>query len=171
MSNNNSTLLASQIIDLKGRKVGSEDFETAMMLLKFCENDGFRGASLVIAANVALGLGVAVQHANHGNHEAAGKQAGNVLWVLKKDRTNSAQRNYKALGSMVIECRDGQKRKLGDMCEWYMGIHLRIAEQIAAAKQDEANALANAELETLQFSASVANGVADQAATAAVKAA
>lgn len=162
--NNQPELPESTLIDLRGRKVGSEDLATAGLMLKWCENEGFRGTSLQIASNIAQGLGVAVQLSLQGNHEAAAKQAGNVLWVLKKDRTNSKQRNYKALGSIRIECRDGQLRAIGDVTEWYLSVHMRIHEQILKAREAEVAELESAELEALQFAMSIVDGKAAQEA-------
>ena len=178
MSNRNNSynynrpeLPESTMIDLRGRRVGSEDLEQAGLMLKWCENEGFRGTSLRIASNVALGLEKAVQLSLQGNHEAAAKQAGNVMWVLKKDRTNSQQRNYRALGSIRIECRDGKFRAIGDVCEWYLSVHMRIHEQILKARENEAKELENSEFEALQFAMSVADGKAAQEAASKSKAA
>lgn len=167
--NRRPELPESTLIDLKGRKVGSEDLAQAGLMLKWCENDGFRGTSLQIASNIAQGLGVAVQLSLQGNHEAAAKQAGNVMYVLKKDRINSKARNYKALGSIRIECRDGQTRAIGDIVEWFMSVHFRINEQILKARETEAAELEAAELEALQFAMSVADGKAAQEAATASK--
>jgi hypothetical protein len=147
----NPELTESTLIDLKGRKVGSEDLAQAGLMLKWCENEGFRGTSLRIAGNIALGLEKAVQLSLLGNHEAAAKQAGTVMYVLKKDQVNSKKGNYKALGSIRIECRDGQRRAIGDVTEYYMSVHFRINEQIVKARENEAAELEAAELEALQF--------------------
>jgi hypothetical protein len=164
---NRPSLPESQVIDLRGRRVGSEDFRTAAMMLQWAEQAGYRGTSLVIASNVAQGLLTAVGLSEKGQHEAAAKQAGNCLWVLKNDRVHSKNANHKAIGSMVIDCRDGQKRAIGQIVEWFTGVHFRIHEQIQQAKTAEAEALATAELEAWQFAASVAEGQELQAARAA----
>ena len=166
---NRPELSESMLINLKGRRVGSEDLAQAGLMLKWCENEGFRGTSLRIASNVALGLEVAVQLSLQGNHEAAAKQAGNVMYVLKKDRINSQARNYKSLGSIRIECRDGQFRAIGDVTEWYMSVHFRIHEQILKARKAEVAELENSELEALQFAMSIADGKAAQEAATASK--
>jgi hypothetical protein len=155
---NRPSLPESQVIDLRGRRVGTEDFNTAATMLQWAEQAGYRGTSLKIAANVAQGLRVAVELSEKGQHEAAAKQAGNCLWVLKKDRGNAQTANHRALGSMVIDCRDGQKRAIGQIVEWFTGVHFRIHEQILEAKAAEDEALATAELEALQYAASVAQG-------------
>jgi hypothetical protein len=162
---NRPVLPQSTIIDLKGRPVGSEDLESAALMLQWAENSGYKGKSLTIASNVALGLRLAVELSLRGEHEKAAKQAGNVLYVLKKDRVNSKQGNYRCVGDLVIDCRDGQKREVGAICTWFMGVHNRIHEQINQAKAEEAEALANSELEALQFAASVATGQALQSST------
>jgi hypothetical protein len=162
---NRPELSESTLIDLKGRKVGSEDLAQAGLMLKWCENQGYRGNSLRIASNVALGLEFAVQFSLQGNHEAAAKKAGNVMYVLNKDRVNSKAGNYRALGSIRIECRDGQVRAIGEIVEWYMSVHMRINEQILKARANEKAQLEAAELEALQFAMSVADGKAAQAET------
>lgn len=170
---NRPALSQSQIIDLKGRPVGSEDMETAALMLQWAEQSGYRGSDLKVATAVAQGLRVAVEMSQRGEHEKAGKQAGNCLWVLKKNKELCTKQNRRNLGCLEVQCRDGQIRKLGNIVEWYAGLHSRIHSQIEAAQAIEAEALQNAELEALQFAASVAEGKALQsvATKPAVKAA
>jgi hypothetical protein len=167
MANHNRRpqLAQSQIIDLKGRPVGSEDLESAALALQWAEHSGYRGTDLQVATAMAQGLRVAIELSERGNHQAAGKQAGNCLWVLKKNRELCTKQNRRNLGCLEIQCRDGQTRKLGNIVEWYAGVHSRIHDQIEAARAEEAEELANAELEALQFAASVATGQALQSAT------
>ena len=178
-SYNRPELPESTMIDLRGRKVGSEDMAQAGLSLKWCENEvtsdgrsAFRGTSLRIAGNVAMGLEATVQLSLLGNHEAAAKKAGTVLWVLNKDRTNSKKGNYRAIGSIRINCRDGHVRAIGDVVEYFMSIHFRIHEQILKARENEAAELENSELEALQFAMNVADGkAAQEASKSATKAA
>jgi hypothetical protein len=169
-SYNRPELPESTMIDLRGRKVGSEDMAQAGLSLKWCENEvtsdgrsAFRGTSLRIAGNVAMGLEATVQLSLLGNHEAAAKKAGTVLWILNKDRTNSKKGNYRAIGSIRINCRDGHVRAIGEIVEWYMSVHFRINEQILKARETEAKELEAAELEALQFAMSIVDGESAQA--------
>ena len=174
MAKHNRPVLAqSQIIDLKGRPVGGEDLTTAALMLQWAEQSGYKGTDLKVATAVSQGLRVAVEMSERGAHQAAGKQAGNCLWVLKKNKELCTKQNRRNLGCLEVQCRDGQNRQLGNIVEWYAGVHSRIHEQIEAAKIAEAEELANAELEALQFAASVAEGKALQSAATkpAVKAA
>ena len=154
----------SVIIDLKGRKVGSEDLATAGLMLKWCENEGYRGTSLRIAQNIAMGLEVAIELALRGRHEEAAKKAGDVMWVLKKDRENSKARNYKALGNISIECRDGQYREVGAVVKWFMTIHFRIAEQVKSLVHVETETEQQLAFEAEMFKQSVLDGKAAQEA-------
>lgn len=168
---NRPVLPQSAIIDLKGRKVGSEDMEQAALMLQWAEQSGYRGTDLDVATAVAQGLRVAVEMSERGEHQASAKQAGNCLWTLKKNRELCTKQNRRNLGSLEVQCRDGQTRRLGNIVEWFTGVHSRIHEQIEAAKVTEAEELVNLELETLQFAASVAKGQAASVAKPAVKAA
>jgi len=154
----------SVIIDLKGRKVGSEDLATAGLILKWCENEGYRGASLRIAQNVAMGLEVAIGLSARGQHELAAKKAGDVMWVLKKDRENSKARNYKALGVIEIECRDGQYRQIGAIVKWFMTVHFRIAEQVKSLVHVETETEQQLAFEAEMFKQSILDGKAAQEA-------
>jgi hypothetical protein len=166
-NHNRPMLTPSQIIQKRCRKVGSEDFKTAALKLRWAENEKYYGNDLLVAGALAQGLELAIELAEKNEHEHAAKQAGNCLYSLKKNRDLTQKQNRKALGSMVIECRDGMTRKLGDIVEWYVSTHFRIAEQI---KEAEAKEVAEAEagrmaaeaeeLETLQFALSVADGKA-----------
>jgi hypothetical protein len=162
---NRPALSQSAIIDLKGRAVGSEDMEQAALMLQWAEQSGYKGTDLNVATAVAKGLRVAVEMSKRGEHEKSAKQAGNCLWTLKKNRELCTKQNRRNLGSLEVKCRDGQIRKLGNIVDWFTKIHSRIHEQIEAAKVVEAEELANLELETLQFAASVATGKAFQGAT------
>ena len=156
---NRPVLTQSAIIDLKGRKVGTEDLEQAALLLQWAEQSGYKGSDLTVATAVAGGLRVAVEMAERGEHEKAAKQAGNCLWTLRKNRELCNKQNRRNLGSLEIQCRDGQTRRLGNIVEWFAGVHSRIHDQIEAAKATEDEELANLEMESLQFAASVATGV------------
>ena len=159
---NRPELPESVIIDLRGRRVGSEDFATAALILKWCENEGYRGTSLRIAANIAMGLEAAVLLASRGQHEAAAKKAGDVLWVLKKDRTNAQAHNYRALGIIEIEGRNGQYYKIGNLVEWYMKTHFAIAKQVAEARKAEDFAMQEEAFEAEMFKQSMLDGKAAQ---------
>jgi hypothetical protein len=160
----------SVIIDLKGRNVGREDFETAALRLKFAEHEGFKGTDLQVAGAVAQGLEVASLLAAQGKHTEAAKQAGNCLWVLKKNREFTTKQNRRALGTIKFECRDGQMRRIGNVVEWYVGVHARIAEQIEEAKKAEAAAAEQAETEMIEATLSLKDSLTP-AGEAAIKAA
>ena len=140
----------SVIIDLRGRNVGKEDLETALLRLQWVEHEGFKGSDLQVAAAIAQGLRKAIEIAATGAHEKAAKQAGNCLYTLKKNREAARKANRHVLGSITIECRDGMSRKIGDVVEYFVGVHARIAEQITEAQAAEAEAAELAELEQLQ---------------------
>jgi hypothetical protein len=157
MSNSNQ-LSESQIINLKGRKVGTEDLTTAIARLKWAKTEGFRPTSLMIADGIVRGLEVAVVLAESGDHVGAGKKAMSCLHVLQKDRTNGRNGNYHCLGNMEIECRDGNRREIGNTIKWFGEIHFRIAEQVEFAATAEAEAIAHLvedEAETLALADSL----------------
>lgn len=168
MANYNRPAIAqSTIIDLKGRPVGSEDMEQAALMLQWAEQAGFRGTDLDVAGAVAQGIRSAIEMAMRGEHEASAKQAGNCLWVLKKNREYCNAQSRHSLGSIDVPCRDGQTRKLGNMVEWFAGVHGRIHEQITTAKAAEAledEKQANLEMEALQLAAMVTKGVSTRKA-------
>jgi hypothetical protein len=149
----------SQIIDLKGRKVGTEDLKTAMDRLKWAgKTEGFRDGSLKIAAGVAMGLEAAIGLSESGEHAAAGKKAMSCLHVLQKDRINGRNGNYHCLGALDIECRDGVRREVGQTVKWFGEIHFRIAEQVSEAQAAEMEAIAHLaedEAETLALAESL----------------
>jgi hypothetical protein len=162
---NNSEIPASQIIARKGRLVGSEDMEAAAKKLQWVENETnehgahlFRGKTLDVAAQLSRALLEAVNLSFADKHEEAAKKAGNCLYVLGKDKQNAIKFNRRYLGGLSIDCRDGQRRKLGDMLEWYMSTHFRIAEQIAAATEYEKAEAEAAEMEMVQFAESILEG-------------
>lgn len=161
----------SVIIDLKGRNVGREDFETAALRLKFAEHEGFKGTDLQVAGAVAQGLEVANGLAAQGKHTEAAKQAGNCLWVLKKNREFTTKQNRRALGTIEFECRDGQSRKIGNVVEWYVGVHMRISEQIVQAKEAERLAAEQAEIEMIEATLALSGATETKADEADVKAA
>jgi hypothetical protein len=163
MTNTNSStrLAQSVIIDLKGRKVGSEDLRQASLRLSWADQEGFRWPALLQADGISKGLILAVELAEKGEHLKAAKQAGNCLWVLKKNRELAHRQNHQCLGSLVVECRDGRKRKIGDMVEWFASVHERIAEQIEEAaelEKAETERLAREEEAAVQFALTVAAG-------------
>lgn len=170
-NNHRPELPESVIIDLKGRNVGKEDFETAALRLKFAEHEGFRGTDLMQASAVAQGLEVANGLAAQGKHAEAAKQAYSCLWVLNKNRTVAKNQNRKALGMIEFECRDGLIRKIGNVVEWYIGTHSRIAEQISVAKSDEELEAMQAEIEALEAAEALKQGHLVGSMTAEVKAA
>jgi hypothetical protein len=138
MANYNRPAVAqSVVIDLKGRKVGSEDLRTVALVLTWVEQNGFYGKDLLVATNISQGLNDAVDMAERGEHEAAAKKAGNCLWILGKNKELAVAQHRQCLGSIGVMCRDGSTRKIGDMVEWFVGIHNRIAEQIREAKKME----------------------------------
>jgi hypothetical protein len=152
MANINHPVLAnSTIIDLKGRKVGTEDLMEAAKLLTWAEQSGYRGNDISVAEGLVIGLGKAVELSEEGRHEAASKQAGNVLYVLRKNKESAEKTNRRSLGSLEIGCRDGQVRKLGNIVEYFMNVHGRIHEQIEAAKASEAAAEKEDEAQMLQL--------------------
>ena len=148
---NRPTVSQSKIIDLKGRKVGTEDLVTAALLLEYVECAGFRGIDVNTAECIAKGLRLAVERSECGDHEGAGKAAGNCAHVLKNNLKVAQEKNKFALGSMSVECRDGQVRKLGAMVEWFSGVHSRIHEQIEQEKANEHVELSKEEAEALEL--------------------
>lgn len=136
-------LKASEIIDRKGRRVGSDDLMGAANVCKFAEHGGLHRNLVQVACSVGIGLEAAVQLALRGEHREAGKKAQNVLYVLNKE-INAA------IGNLKVDCRDSKIRKVIDMTKWFVGVHLRIADEIEEARAEEDER----ELERLQIRAS-----------------
>jgi hypothetical protein len=119
----------SVIIDRKGRKVGSDDLQSAALVAKWAEEAGLRGPQVQAAAGIAIALDAAVELSLQGAHRDAGKKAASCAYVLK--------RNAK-VGTLKVQCRDGRQRKLAQVVEWYATVHFRIADEIEAKQAEEA---------------------------------
>jgi len=119
----------SVVLDRKGRKVGSDDLHNAALIAKWAEQSGLRGPALQAASGIAIALDAAIALSLQGLHRDAGKKAASCAYVLK--------RNEK-VGTLKVQCRDGKTRKLGQVVEWYAGVHFRIADDIEAAQEKEA---------------------------------
>jgi hypothetical protein len=119
----------SVVIDRKGRKVGSDDLHNAALVAKWSEEAGLRGPAIQAASGIAIALDAAIALSLQGLHRDAGKKAASCAYVLK--------RNEK-VGTLKVQCRDGKTRKLSQVVEWYAGVHFRIADEIEAKREEEA---------------------------------
>ncbi|MFA5759138.1 MAG: hypothetical protein WC942_07280 [Clostridia bacterium] len=111
-------------LDMKARRVGSDDLYKAA--------DRFVGDSRYKELGVQIGNGLrtAVGFALEGRHEAAGKVASSVKYLLK---------GHKYFGSFTMECRDGEVRPIIDVVSWFGNLHLKVAGDISDALRREKN--------------------------------
>lgn len=125
----------SEVIRRKSRMIGSDDLQTAANICRWAEQGGLRGPALQVAESLATAFDSTLELSTRSQHREAAKKASSVLYVLK--------RNEK-VANLLVDCRDGRKRKLKDVVSWFADRHFRIADDIEAALDAEAIAAAKA---------------------------
>ena len=119
----------SEVIRRKSRMIGSDDLRLAAGLCRWAEQAGLRGPALKVAEGLATALESCVELSTHDRHFEAAKKAASVMYVLN--------RNDRVAG-ILVDCRDGRKRRLSAVVQWYSDRNFAIAADLAAAEQAEA---------------------------------
>lgn len=122
-------LAESVSIDRRGRKVGSDDVLAAATVCSWPEEAGLRGALCQVAEATAKALKIAAEWAAEGRHEEAAKKAASCAYVLKRNER---------VGKLSLQCRDGKRRTVAEVAEFFSKAHFAIVSQIAEAKKAEA---------------------------------
>jgi hypothetical protein len=133
--NPKNNLPMSEVIRRKSRMIGSDDLQSAMNLCKWAEQAGFRGPNLVVAESLAPAFEGILELSTRSKHYEAAKKAKSVEYVLK--------RNDRVQG-ILVDCRDGRKRKLIQVVSWFADRQFRIAQDIMEAEESEAKVRATA---------------------------
>lgn len=128
-------LLESEVIRRKSRMIGSDDLQTAANVCRWAEHSGLKGPTLAAAEGLAKAFDSILALSQTSQHFEAAKKAKSVEYVLK--------RNERVAG-VLIDCRDGRKRKLAQVVSWFADRHFRIATDIAEAQEYEARIRAKA---------------------------
>jgi hypothetical protein len=139
-----SPLPESIILTRRSRVVGSDDLTSICSSLKWLEMEfGPNGEHPVpkaefqrlglVAQGVIAGLEAAIAASRQDDMEAAAAAAGRTLYGLKRQPR---------LARLQVVCRDGQRRGVGQIIEWYIKTRLQFLERIQAAKAAEAAAKA-----------------------------
>ncbi len=151
VNNRTSNIPMSEVIRRKSRMIGSDDLQTAANLCRWAEQAGFRGPVLQAAEGLAKAFDSILELSTRSQHYEAAKKAKSVEYVLK--------RNERVAG-ILVDCRDGRKRKLKDVVSWFADRHFRIAQDIMEAEENEAVIAAKAA--ELQAAADSANQNAER---------
>ncbi len=125
----------SEVIRRKSRMIGTDDLQTAANICRWAEQGGLRGPALQVAESLATAFDSTLHLSTRSQHREAAKKASSILYVLK--------RNEK-VQNLTVDCRDGRKRKLKDVVAWFADRHFRIADDIEAALDAEAEVAAKA---------------------------
>lgn len=130
----------SDIIRRKAKLIGSDDITAVINICKWAEQSGFYGMSLAIASSVSKALEMALEFSTHNQHFEAFKKSDSIKRFLKRSETVS---------NILVLCRDGKKRKLINVVDWFANLQFNISEDIEFALQHEAkiNTLHNIQLE------------------------
>lgn len=137
-------LTRSEIIDVKGRKIGMDDLKAAALVVKWAKHAEVPTKSLKITASIARACEEAVRLSLAGAHRDAAKKTASVMYVLKQ---------HKLLAELRVQCQDRRtkkpvQRKLGEIVSWYSNLHFRIANDIDDAREAEHKAATRARTET-----------------------
>jgi len=119
----------SEVIRRKSRMIGSDDLQTAANVGRWAEQAGLKRPTLAAAEGLAKAFDSILALSQSSQHYEAAKKAKSVEYVLK--------RNERVAG-LLIDCRDGRKRKLAQVVSWFADRHFRIANDIAEAEEHEA---------------------------------
>lgn len=126
---NHARVAESVSIDRRGRKVGSDDILAAATVCSWPEEAGLRGPLQEVAVSIAKALKIAASWAAEGRHEEAAKKAASCAYVLKRNER---------VGKLSLQCRDGKRRTVAEVAEFFSKAHFAIVSQIAEAKTAEA---------------------------------
>jgi len=125
----------SEVLRRKSRLIGSDDLNTAVNICRWAENEGIRGPLLQTAAILANAFESTLRLSAQSKHYEAAKKAKSVEYVLKHNPR---------LAKLNIPCRDGKRRTLDLVVEWFADRHFRIASDIEEAQANEAKIAAKA---------------------------
>ena len=129
MSTHNPRVAESVSIDRRGRKVGSDDILAAATVCSWPEEAGLRGVLCDVALATSKALKIAAEWAAEGRHEEAAKKATSCAYVLTRNER---------VGKMTLMCRDGKRRTVAQVAEFFGKAHFAITSQILDAKKNEA---------------------------------